>query len=277
MNPTKMLTVICCTYNHELYIKDALEGFVNQDTEFGYEVWVADDCSTDNTRAIIEDYAKKYPEIIKPILREKNLGIPQNALSLRPLLDTKYVAICEGDDYWCNPNFVQKGIEVLEENSDCTIFGGNTIYYYHEKNQKKKLVRDTLPRPENNRFCLENNLYLHNSARILRNSYPLPIGDLYIYHIFLSLGYCYYYDEVVSVYNITGKGVWSKLSAKEQEKELCAMYYALNKYFNYKYDDYYTSRLPEKLKRYKKIFGTKLGWMIFLKLKRAPLNLEIKF
>ena len=98
-----MVTIRCCTYNHEPYIRQCLEGFVMQKTNFRFEAIVHDDASTDGTAAIIREYAKKYPDIIKPIFETENQYSKKDG-SLRRIMDAhthgKYVAICEGDDYW---------------------------------------------------------------------------------------------------------------------------------------------------------------------------------
>lgn len=116
------VSVYCLAYNHEKYIKDCLEGFVNQKTNFKYEVIVHDDASTDNTASIIKEYASKYPNIIKPILQKEN----QYSQSLQHIIDKfiepalkgKYVAICEGDDYWCDNYKLQKQVGILENHPE---------------------------------------------------------------------------------------------------------------------------------------------------------------
>ena len=119
-----MVTIRCCTYNHEPYIRQCLEGFVMQKTNFRFEAIVHDDASTDGTAAIIREYAKKYPDIIKPIFETENQYSKRDG-SLRRIMDAhthgKYVAICEGDDYWIDPLKLQKQVDLLEENGDVSI------------------------------------------------------------------------------------------------------------------------------------------------------------
>lgn len=116
-----MVTVYCLAYNHEKYIRDCLDGFVNQKVNFRFEVIVHDDASTDNTVQIIQEYAEKYPEIIKPILQKENQyskGANIGQEFLYPNFRGKYIAICEGDDYWCDNSKLQKQVDFLEENED---------------------------------------------------------------------------------------------------------------------------------------------------------------
>lgn len=111
------VSVVCNTYNHEKYIKNALEGFLMQKTNFNYEVLIHDDASTDATADIIREYEKKYPDIIKPIYQTEN----QYSQSVRigpnfqfPRAKGKYIAFCEGDDYWTDEHKLQKQFDALE-------------------------------------------------------------------------------------------------------------------------------------------------------------------
>lgn len=116
-----MVTIRCCTYNHEPYIRQCLEGFVMQKTNFRFEAIVHDDASTDGTAAIIREYAKKYPDIIKPIFETENQYSKRDG-SLRRIMDAhmhgKYIAMCEGDDYWIDPLKLQKQVDFLETHPD---------------------------------------------------------------------------------------------------------------------------------------------------------------
>ena len=114
-----MVTIRCITYNHEPYIRQCLEGFVMQKTNFRFEAIVHDDASTDGTADIIREYAEKYPDIIKPIYETENQYSKHDG-SLRRIMDAhmhgKYVALCEGDDYWIDPLKLQKQVDFLEAN-----------------------------------------------------------------------------------------------------------------------------------------------------------------
>jgi len=128
-----MVTVRCITYNHEKFIKDALEGFISQQTDFRFEVIVHDDCSTDRTAEIVKEYARKYPSIIKPIFEEKNIYRDPGKPVLK-ILDThmrgKYVAMCEGDDYWTDQHKLQKQVDFLESHPDFQMcFHGSLVHY----------------------------------------------------------------------------------------------------------------------------------------------------
>ena len=123
-NEPLMVTILCLVYNHESYIRQCLEGFVMQKTNFRFEAIVHDDASTDGTAAIIREYAEKYPDIIKPIFETENQYSKGDG-SLGRIMTAhthgKYVAICEGDDYWTDPYKLQKQIDFLECYSDYVI------------------------------------------------------------------------------------------------------------------------------------------------------------
>lgn len=116
-----MVTVRCITYNHGPYIRQCLEGFVMQKTDFRFEVVVHDDASTDGTAEIVREYATKYPDIITPILQQENQYSKGNGgitRALEPYMKGKYVAYCEGDDYWTDPLKLQKQVDFLEAHPD---------------------------------------------------------------------------------------------------------------------------------------------------------------
>lgn len=119
-----MVSIICMAYNHEKYIRQCLDGFVMQKTDFIFEVLIHDDASTDGTADIIREYESLYPDIIKPIYQKENQhsqGIRIIEVFIFPLIKGKYLAWCEGDDYWSDPNKLQKQYDTMEKNFQCAI------------------------------------------------------------------------------------------------------------------------------------------------------------
>lgn len=114
------VTVVTVTYNHEEYIKECLESLVCQKTNFRYQILVGDDCSTDGTAGVVREYANKYPGLIVPILRKKNVGSMHNFgdLCQRALDASEYIAFCDGDDYWVDENKLQKQVDYLEAHKE---------------------------------------------------------------------------------------------------------------------------------------------------------------
>lgn len=136
-NTIPLVTIRCITYNHEPYIRQCLEGFVMQKTNFPFEAIVHDDASTDGTTVIIREYAEKYPDIIKPIYETENQYSKHDG-SLSRIMNShtrgKYVALCEGDDYWIDPLKLQKQVDFLEKHPEYVMSHTSIQYYF--QNQK---------------------------------------------------------------------------------------------------------------------------------------------
>lgn len=134
------VTVWCLTYNQKEFIKDALDGFVMQKTSFSFEVIVHDDASTDGTTDIIYEYAKKYPDIIKPMIETENQWQKGGLKHIIGIMNEKhrrgkYIAFCEGDDYWTDPLKLQRQVDFLDNHADYSMC-------FHSA--KKKYETDTI-------------------------------------------------------------------------------------------------------------------------------------
>jgi glycosyltransferase involved in cell wall biosynthesis len=119
VNDNPVVSICCSTYNHEKYIRQCIEGFLNQTTDFLFEIIIHDDASTDGTTEIIQEFYEKYPNLIKPIIQQENQyskGIRVNYEYVFPIAKGKYIAFCEGDDYWSDPEKLQLQVNFLEEN-----------------------------------------------------------------------------------------------------------------------------------------------------------------
>lgn len=119
-----LVSIRCLTYNQSRYIRQCLDGFVMQKTNFAFEAIVHDDASTDGTREIVEEYAEKYPDIIKPIFEDENQYSKDFSVIdrlVRKACTGKYLAFCEGDDYWTDPYKLQKQVDILESNPIITM------------------------------------------------------------------------------------------------------------------------------------------------------------
>ena len=136
MNRDDVLVSIRCTvYNHEPYLRQCLDGFVMQKTNFRFEAIIHDDVSTDNSANIIREYAAKYPDIIKPIFETENQYSKHDGSLMRIMTEAcrgKYFAGCEGDDYWTDPLKLQKQVDYLESHPDCMLCFTNAIMHWED-------------------------------------------------------------------------------------------------------------------------------------------------
>jgi glycosyltransferase involved in cell wall biosynthesis len=271
-NNTILLTVIIVTYNQEDSIAQAVDSVLEQETTYPYEIWLCDDCSTDGTTAICIEYAKRYPDKIKLFTQPVNTSsnkVGHFEIALKKV-NTKYLSILEGDDVWCDNQKIQIGLKVLENNPQYITFAHDTLFNDVVNGTKKSLIHEIYQTEIQNPVTFKNISYLHISSRIHRNVVRFSEGreafrDLFLFYIFLDKGPLYYYDKIMSVYNITGKGKWSGMSTVAVNKANALLQYKLNIFFNYKHDLFFTSRITgtKTLVLLKKIFGRNLGWKLW--------------
>lgn len=119
--PNPLVSIVCITYNHELYLRKALDSFLMQETTFPVEIVLAEDCSTDGTRFICEEYAAKYPNCINYIWSETNVGAVANERRAIAAARGKYIATCEGDDYWTDSKKLQRQVDFMEAHPECSV------------------------------------------------------------------------------------------------------------------------------------------------------------
>lgn len=117
------MSIVSISYNQEEYIREALDGFAAQRTEFPVEVIIADDASTDATPRIIGEYAARYPQLFRPILRQTNIGVHANFKDVLSAARGEYLALCEGDDYWTDPLKLSKQVKYLDRHPETTVCG----------------------------------------------------------------------------------------------------------------------------------------------------------
>ncbi len=258
----KVLVSICCvTYNHESYISSALDGFLMQETTFPFEILIRDDCSTDNTAEIIQKYVKKYPAIIKPIFEKEN----QFSKGIRPMpilykkAVGRYVALCEGDDYWTDPLKLQKQINLLTKYPESSMSIAYTDVYKNENNTL--IYQDTFTGNGKTLQYFEDIVtkYFHTSTYVLETQRILKIldyceangvtfSDTVLRYLLIVDGPFVLLPEVVSVYRITGHGIWTRLNLSEKFQMSLIMHKGLFKLLSGKYKKhqayliYYTYR-----------------------------------
>ncbi len=178
------LSIVCTAYNHEKYIRSALDGFVMQKTNFAFEAIVHDDASTDGTADIIREYAKKYPDIIVPIIQTENQHSKKVQITreiIFPMVRGKYIAFCEGDDYWTDENKLHLQVDFLENNPDYIACAHNTIFHSCSGKRKDELL---VERDDEHDIEFEDaikgskNSY-HTSALVIRKEWFYNMPDFY--------------------------------------------------------------------------------------------------
>lgn len=222
-----VVSISCITYNHAPYIRQCLDGFMMQQTDFAFEILIHDDASTDGTAEIIKEYEAKYPDIIKPIYEEENQwmkGRRGSAVFNFPRAKGKYIAMCEGDDYWTDPLKLQKQVNFLESNPDYSVCSHCYQAYDHESKRLCGGVQSLLNVEYDITDLLKGRWYFQTLTLLFRRSeldlnlyslYPISMDAILIYHLLRKSKGILLRDNM-SVYRCHKGGVWSKIGLDNQ-------------------------------------------------------------
>jgi glycosyltransferase involved in cell wall biosynthesis len=237
MKDNPVVSVCCITYNHEPYISQAIEGFLMQKTNFPIEIIIHDDASTDKTAEIIRKYVKVYPDIIKPLFQTENQyskGVKPNLTYNFPRAKGKYIALCEGDDYWIDPYKLQKQVDFMEANEDfslcftnCKLLdlkGNITKGIYLEKQSEKEFTHLDMPVFAPAQTMLFRNKYINSIPKSFLNA---PGGDAYLEVWLSKCGKIKYHNFNSAVYRITNQGVYTGKNDFQKARHLIQTYYAI--------------------------------------------------
>lgn len=227
---TPFVSIVCNTYNHVNFIRQCLDGFIMQQTSFPFEILVHDDASTDGTAEIVREYERNYPDLIKPIYQKENQyskGVKVSFVYQYSRVKGKYIALCEGDDYWTDPLKLQKQVDYLEDNPDYVL----CAHYYRQFFQESQAFGDILPLKLNGgiSFTLEDYIsyrhwYTQPLTTVFRSDMMNGIisknyeyfKDASLFFAILSFGKGYLYPETMGIYRIQSGGVWSSASRQER-------------------------------------------------------------
>lgn len=255
------VSIVCITYNQDQYISKMLEGLLSQKTTFKYEILIHDDASTDKTQDIIRDYQSKYPEVIKPILQTENQfskGVSPNIKFNFPRVAGKYVAFCEGDDYWSDKNKLQYQYEALEKHQECSICVhdtqcvtkmGNLLDRHFPPIDLKEGVISTREYLKME-LCTVGWIFQTSSYFIRADVINLyvreycnkyPVGDLPLVLFSLQKGDCFYIKRNMSCYRTNSGGVMTGLKNEKKKinhlEKMIVGHQDFDRFTNYKFHD----------------------------------------
>ena len=259
-----MVSIICATFNHEKYIKRALDSFLMQKLKYKFEVVIHDDASTDNTPKIIKEYEKKYPDIFSCIYANENRtskGVSVFKDYLIPASKGKYIAFCEGDDYFVDPLKLQKQVDYMESHPDCTL----CVHAAEIVSVDEKRIQLLCPRKESGvippadvikgggGFVATNSIMF--PSRIVKH-FPnfFSFGEIYDYvwqMYFASQGTTYYLSDVMSAYRKGDPSSWSNQTQINTQRNVSReiskqkILRQFDEDTNYKFHDAVKSRIQE--------------------------------
>ena len=239
-----VVSVCMITYNHEPFIRQAIEGVLMQQAGFPVELVIGEDCSTDRTRAICEEYAETHPEIIRLLPSEKNLGMMPNFMQTLKACTGKYIALCEGDDYWTDPMKLQKQVEFLEGNPEFVLTGHEFMVLGANGRMRER-------KEENTKISfygiseLASEIYLQTLTVVFRNlpevqnSYLLfskaPMGDFALFMLLAHEGKIAVLPDIMAVRREHENGVFSGKSGAKQYWMFAATANLVDNHFELKY------------------------------------------
>lgn len=284
MEAEPLLVAILFTYNHQDSIGKCIESLLHQETKYGYEIHIWDDCSIDQTSTICRHFASQYPEKIKLVVQKENTFLKPD-LQLQSFaaiknIRSKYFCVIDGDDYWCDPNKIEVALDFLESNHAYMGFAHDTEQVNRFDGTRVSYIHDHLKIQITNPVTLDSYApFFLTSSRIFRNcGYNrleiLPI-DYLVYYYHLSRGPIYYHDKIMAGYVIGENCTFANL---EEIKHLCAMFpYRLSLMFNFKHDEFCSGLLKKYdtehglgERRYhllvvlKFFLGKKRGWTLWM-------------
>lgn len=240
--------VVCTTYNHESYIEDTLKGILMQQVDFPFVVCVIDDCSTDKTADILRKYEKKNSSLIKGFyLKENHYSQGKESLfCLLPWLDRiKYVAFCEGDDYWIDPLKLQKQVTLMDRYPECTLSFHSVLEHWEER-----CIPDKIFYPVEDRFYTGTEIFKQwivattsvmirsNTIKGMKKEVWTNRSFLYIDIVFFlycaSVGKCLGISEVMAVYRRLEQGFTQTLHRSMRDSHKIVWTYCVHTYELYK-------------------------------------------
>ncbi len=231
-----LVSILLVTFNHQAYIRRALDSFLAQETDFPFEIVIHDDASTDGTSEIIREYQKKYPEIVIPYIQTENQYSKPDYHSMYdfifPLARGKYFAHCDGDDYYSDPKKLQKQVDYLEAHPECSIVTHRALWHVEGGDGSGDFF---YPPEEKERDYSEREIFVDGAGLFATNSFMLRaevnrnvpdafyvrgVGD-YTLLLYAALsGRCHYLPDVMSVHNDGIPGSWTVNLQKSAERRI---------------------------------------------------------
>lgn len=223
-NNVKLVSICMITYNHELYIQQAIEGVLSQKTNFEYELIIGEDCSSDKTRNICQ-ILSNTSNLITLLPATHNLGMIPNFMRTIQACDSKYIALCEGDDYWTDPLKLQKQVDFLESHVEYAGSAHQSVILID--NKENRLFRENIPKNitvddiiGGRLFHTASVVFRRDVLKLFNNAPTVLSGDRLLFFCISSLGKIHFIDECMCAYRIHDSGMSSTATVKQMLLDL---------------------------------------------------------
>lgn len=236
------VTVCMINYNQEKFIKEAIESVLTQDCEFGFELLIADDCSTDNSKSIVKNIIKNHPKgnLITFIEREKNLGMTPNFFETFKLCNGDFIALCDSDDFWRDTNKLQKQIDFLEKNKDYIVsFHDVTLFDENSQKINRDYIIDEVKRDYISielacgAFLMPVTMCFRNViTEIPHEAYKTTNWDVFLISLLGEFGNAKYMNDIIPAgYRLHQNNVSGTLTEVNKDYQRKVIFYYLFKYY----------------------------------------------
>ena len=239
------VTVLVMTYNHEKFIRQALESALMQKANFDYEILISEDCSTDCTRRIVIEFQKEYPDKIRLLLSEKNIRSNQIVVRGIKAARGEYIALLDGDDYWTSPEKLQKQANFLDNHGECSMCFHNARIF-HEMDRREGRNWTPVGHKEistlddiwmGNFIATCSTMFRRDAIGEIPDWYDdmFPITDWPLHILNAERGKIGYIDEVMGMYRYHPGGYYSPFSETKKQEETLKFYRTMDRNLNYRY------------------------------------------
>lgn len=260
MTAVPLVDIPMATYNHGKFIAQAIESVLAQKTDFEFRLIIGDDCSTDDTQAIVSDYARRHPGRIETLFHPERLGVAHRdrvGVKLLRLCKAKYVSMLDGDDYWTSPYKLQKQVDFLEARPEFSMcFHDASVIYQDGSEPTRNMCRPDQKEVTTLEDLLAGN-FIPTCSVLFRGAllaelpdwfFDMPTGDWPLNVLNAERGKVGYINEVMAAYRVHRGGYWSTqdyFTCMEKEMKI---FEAFNRHFNYRYQRIISSTLAKRCK-----------------------------
>lgn len=257
MTSEPLVDVAIATYNHEKFIAQALESVLTQKTDFKYRLIIGDDCSTDNTQAIIKDIARKHPDNITTVFHPERLGTTHRdriGVKVLKLCTAKYITMLDGDDYWTDPYKLQKQVDFLEHHPECSLCFHNAEMFYDDGSKPSINYSRTGQKEISTLEDVATGMVPIPCTVLFRNKllgelpdcfYQVRNADWMLFVLLAEHGDIGYLNEVMAAYRVHGEGIWSSLTRRQRIKAHINTYQTIDAHLNFKYRQAISEKISE--------------------------------